>query len=278
MDIYKGKGKFVRYRNLEYVLKEMEQLVARYDARSFYISDEMFTLNKRRAIDFCTEYGKKIKKPFMVQTRADHIDAHLARALSDAGCFMVNMAIESGNEVIRNSILKKGVSSELIYNAYKAVRDHGMMSSSFNMIGVPGETVETIRDTIEMNRNIKPNRVLCSIFMPLPGTELGEYCKENDLIKDTISTSTNYYSHVVVKNPDISARTLIGYQGFFDWYILLPKWLHGFVHLLRIIYQSIIPVEIPANPILRKLREVIVETVYQSKRYLPQKSFHVKTR
>lgn len=278
MENYRGKGKFIRYRSLENVFREMEELIEKYQAPSFYLSDEMFTLNRQRVIEFCQEYKNRIKKPFMVQTRADHMDKELARVLSDAGCFMVNMAIESGNEHIRNVVLKKEVSTEKILEAYKVVRDYGMMAASFNMIGVPGETLDTIWETIEINRQLKPDRIMCSIFMPLPGTELWNYCKNNNLIAYDITETTNYYSQVVVKNPNLSPRTLIGYQGFFDWYVLLPYWLHGLVHILRIIYQSIISPKIPKNLIKRKLRETIIETVYQMKGYLPQKKFHVEVR
>ena len=278
METYKGKGKFVRYRSLENVFMEMEELIEKYDVPSFYLSDEMFTLNKRRVIDFCREYKHRIKRPFMVQTRVDHIDKELAHVLGEAGCFMVNMAIESGNEHIRNIVLKKRVSTEQVLEAYKLVHEHGMMTASFNMIGVPGETLDTIWETIEINRQLKPDRILCSIFMPLPGTELWNYCENNHLITEDVGETTNYYSQVVVNNPNLSSRTLIGYQGFFDWYVLLPYWLHRFVHILRIVYQRLVSPTIPKNPIKRKLREIIVEFVYQLKQYLPQKELRIKVR
>lgn len=278
METYKGKGKFVRYRSLENVFHEMKDLIEKYQVPSFYFSDEMFTLNRARVIEFCQEYKRQIKIPFMVQTRVDYMDKELASTLSDAGCFMVNMAIESGNEYIRNVILKKRVSKKQVLDAYNLVHEYGMMTASFNMIGVPEETLDTIWETIEINRQLKPDRILCSIFMPLPGTELWSYCKRNDLMSDDITETTNYYSQVVVKNPNLSSRTLVGYQGFFDWYVLLPNWLHWFVHILRSIYQNLVSPTIPKNLIKRKLREIIVELVYQSKRYLPQKNLHVKVR
>ncbi|MFH1453965.1 MAG: radical SAM protein [Armatimonadota bacterium] len=278
MEIYKGKGKFVRYRSPENVFKEMEEIIAEYDSPSFYFSDEMFTLDKKRAIEFCREYKKKIARPFMVQTRVDYMDDELAKALKDAGCFMVNMAIENGNEDMRRDILNKTVTDKQIFASYKAVHDAGMMTTSFNMIGVPGETMKTIWETININRKLTPHRILCTIFMPLPGTELYDKCKKENLIDESITDTTNYYSQVVMKNKNISPRTLIGYQGFFDWYVLLPRYLYPFVHLLRIIYQSIVSPKISKNPVKRRIREIIVEFVYQLKRFLPQKKFHVKNR
>lgn len=278
MDIYKNKGKFVRYRSVKNVLAEMKELIEKYNAPSFYFSDEMFTLDKKRAIEFCGEYKKTINKPFMTQTRVDFMDEELAGALADAGCFMINMAIENGNENVRYAILNKKISDDQIYSAYKVAQGAGMMTTSFNMIGVPGETMKTIWETIEVNRKIKPDRILCTIFMPLPGTELYDECKAKNLIDEDITKTSNYYSQVVMKNPKISARTLIGYQGFFDWYVLLPKYLYPFVHLLRIIYQGLVSPKMPNNTVMKKIRETIVETVYQMKKFLPQKKFHVKNR
>ncbi|MFA5068958.1 MAG: radical SAM protein [Candidatus Omnitrophota bacterium] len=278
MEHYKGRGRFVRYRSIENVLSEIEHVIDRYQAPSFYFSDEMFTLNRQRAMDFCKEYKKRIKKPFMIQTRADYMDTQLAKELAGAGCFMVNMAIESGNEYIRNTILKKNISTERIVDAYKIVHKHGMMSASFNMIGVPTETVRNIWETIEINRRLRPDRIMCSIFMPLPGTELGYYCRRQGLVAGDAAGTTNYYSQVIVDNPNISARTLMGYQGFFDWFILLPRWLFWLAHIFRLAYQSGVSPKIPGNLIIKNIREITIEKVYQMKRFLPRRRLHLKTR
>ena len=278
MEHYKGKGRFVRYRSLDNVFKEMEEVIEKYQAPSFYLSDEMFTLDKKRAIDFCQEYKKRINKPFMVQTRADYMDEKMAKELANAGCFMVNMAIESGDEYIRNKVLKKNISTQKIKEAYRVVDENGMMTASFNMIGLPNETHKQVWETIEINRKLRPDRIMCSNFMPLPGTELGEQCAAEGLVAGDAADTTNYYSQVVVDNKNIAARTLVGYQGFFDWFVLLPKWLYWFVHILRIIYQTLVSPTIPDNLIKRNIREIIIEKVYQMKRYLPHKNLHLESR
>ncbi|OGV63251.1 MAG: hypothetical protein A3K19_12975 [Lentisphaerae bacterium RIFOXYB12_FULL_65_16] len=278
MDIFRGHGSFVRYRSLESVLQEMEWLVKTYDSPCFYMSDEIFTLNRARVLEFCRVYPSRIGRPFLVQTRVDRMDEELAEAVSRAGCVLVNLAIESGNDEIRCQVLGKGTSREQIEKAFRVVHEHGMMSSSFNMIGVPGETLASIWDTIEVNRKLKPDRILCSIFMPLPGTELGESCRAKGMTRGNVYETTNYYSQVTVDLPGIRPRTLIGYQGFFDWFVLLPRWLHPAVHALRILYQLAVPPDLPRHTPLRKAREIVVEFVYQSKRFLPGKRLKVKTR
>jgi|TARA_B100000315_G_scaffold56864_1_gene51212 radical SAM superfamily enzyme YgiQ (UPF0313 family) len=278
MRIFKGKGKFVRYRSFDSVFKEMEYLIENFNAPSFYFSDEMFTLSKKRVLEFCKLYKERgINKPFMVQTRLDCMDEELAEALADAGCSLVNMAIESGNEYLRNKILKKKFTEKQIIDAYTICHEKGMMTSSYNMIGIPEETIDNIWETININRKLMPDRIMCTIFMPMPGTDLWEQCKSDEL-EEYMSDATNYYTQVVYNHPNLSARTLIGFQGFFDWYVLLPRWTFPIIHVLRHMYAYSIPPRIPKNPFLKKIRDIIVEFVYQMKNYLPQKTLQVKAR
>lgn len=279
MNIYRGKGNFVRYRSLENIFKEIEFIIEKYNAPSFYISDEMFTLDKKRAGEFCKEYKHRIQKPFMIQTRIDSIDDEdLVRDLKDAGCFMINLAIESGNDHLRNVILRKNTPRDQILRVFKLLEKNGIMTTSFNMIGVPGETKRTIHETIDINKEVGAARILCTIFMPLPGTELGNYCDKNNLLKRRLEDTTNYYSQVTVKNQELSDRTLIGYQGFFDWYVLLSSKWHPFINFFRYVYQICVTPDLPKSQFFFKVRENIVEFVYQLKRFLPHKRIHIKNR
>lgn len=278
MDIFRGKGSFVRYRSFENIFREMEQVILKYGSKSFYMSDEIFTLNRKRVMEFCEEYPSRIGKPFMAQTRADKLDGEMAKALRKAGCFMMNIAIESGNEDIRERVLKKDITKEQIVKAFRAAADNGIMTGSFNMIGIPGETMDEMKETIEINRMLKPDRIMCSIYMPLPGTELGEQCFKEGKVLNDIKKTTNYYSQVTVANENIRPSTLIGYQGFFDWYVHLPKWAWFIIHIFRHIYQFLVPSSLPGNPFVRKFRESVVEQVFKSKRFIPGRKLNLKVR
>jgi radical SAM superfamily enzyme YgiQ (UPF0313 family) len=278
MEIFKGKGSFVRYRSFENIFREMEQVIKKYGTSSFYMSDEIFTLNRKRVLEFCEEYPSRIGRPFMAQTRADKLDNELAKALRKAGCFMLNIAIESGNENIRERVLNKNTTKEQIEKAFNAAKDNGIMTGSFNMIGIPGETMAEVKETIEINRMLKPDRIMCSIYMPLPGTELGEQCFKEGKVLNDIKKTTNYYSQVTVANENIKASTLIGYQGFFDWYVHFPKWAWFMIHVMRHIYQLLVPSSLPANPFVRKFRESVVEYVFRSKRFILGRKLNLKVR
>ena len=166
LEIYKGHGSFIRYRSFENIFQEMEQVIDKYKAERFYFSDETFTMNKERVIGFCGEYKKHFKNPFMCQTRVDCLDEDIVSSLKDAGCDHISLAIEAGNERLRTKVLKKSFKDEQIFKAFELAKKYDMKTQSFNMIGIPEETKETIFETVNLNKSLQPDRILCTIYRP----------------------------------------------------------------------------------------------------------------
>ena len=109
-EIYHNKGKFVRLRSVKNVLTEIEQLVCHYPGIkviNFY--DETFTLNKRWLKKFCEAYRERIGISFMCSTRIDTLDKGIIRLMRHAGCTKIRVGIESGDDYIRQKIVKKRI-------------------------------------------------------------------------------------------------------------------------------------------------------------------------
>ena len=272
MRIYRGKGKFVRYRSLENIFAEIVYLIDRYNIKKLYFSDETFTMNKNRVLKFCDEYKKRFNIPFMCQTRVDTVDEEIISALKEAGCFHLSLAIESGNEAIRTELLKKPYTDKQVINAFKLAKEYNLKTQSFNMLGLPGEDLEHIFGTIELNKKVQPDRILCSIFMPFKGTELGEWCLKRGLVKGNPKKNDNYYNVISIEYDKINPKTILGYQGFFDWYVRLPEKYYKIIDLFRFIYQNLLTTQNPKNRFLMFFRTSLVEFAYQSKRILPVSS------
>ncbi|MBN1274203.1 MAG: B12-binding domain-containing radical SAM protein [Candidatus Aminicenantes bacterium] len=278
MDIYKGKGAFVRYRNLDNIFSELDEIIKTFHPSRFSFSDESFTLNKDHLRAFCKEYPKRYSIPFLCQTRPDLVDEESLRLLRNAGCDFMNMAIEAGNPRIRNQILKRNISTSKIIEAFRLARKFGIRTGSFNMIGLPDEDMDTMWDTINLNRILQPERIMCTIFMPFQGTELGERCLADNWLISPIDDSEVYYSYVSIKHPRFSGKTLFGYQGFFDYYVRLSPTWYPLIHALRYIYE-LLPVSTHhLPPLVRAGREYVIDLVYRAKGYLPGKGFFMKTR
>ncbi|MFC1965897.1 B12-binding domain-containing radical SAM protein [Chloroflexota bacterium] len=275
MNLYKDKGSLIRYRSTENIFSELEVIVSKYGTKQFYFSDEIFTLNKKRVLDFLDNYiSRFVNIPFMCQTRVDCVDDEIMGALKEAGCHQINIAIESGNEYVRNKILNKRISDEQIRSAFSLARKYNIKTQSFNMIGIPGETKDSIFETISINKELRPDRVLCTIFMPFNGTELGDECIEKGVVTADIRDSSIYYSQATIKHENLSSRQLIGYQGFFDWYVALPRRLYFLISFFRMIYQFLVPPMPFKNPLLNYFREATIEFAYQSKRFISARAIN----
>jgi len=176
------EGKYVRFRSVDSCMKEIEEVLHKYTAKAIYVNDDLFTLNKAFVAEFCQEYKKRFDLPFDINTRVGFLTKEICKQLREANCRRVNIGIESGNPRIRQEVLNRKMTNEQIINAFKMIKNAGLKTKSFNMIGFPEETPEDFQDTIDLNKKIQPDSVILNIFDPYPGTPLGERCKKEGLI------------------------------------------------------------------------------------------------
>ncbi len=137
--IYKGKGKYVRFRTINNVVNEIQEIIKLYAfINSIFFADDLIWLNKKWAKALFKEYKQRIGLPFSCNGRADLIDQDMASALKEAGCDEVHIGVESGNDYIRNEILQRNQSQGQIINAFSICRKVGIkILYSFNMVGMP---------------------------------------------------------------------------------------------------------------------------------------------
>ena len=96
--------------------------------------------------------------------------------LKRAGCVHVYSSVESGNDFIRNDVMKRNMSRDQIIKAFSLYREYDMTTGANYIIGVPQENEGTIWDSIRLNRVIKPSNCRANVFYPYKGTVLGDYC------------------------------------------------------------------------------------------------------
>jgi hypothetical protein len=146
------------------------------------------------------------------------------------------------------------------------------------MIGLPEEDLSTVWDTIRLNKQLQPDRIMCTVYMPFLGTKLGEDCLKTGWLEHPIDDAEIYYTNITIKHPTLSGRTLLGYQGFFDYYVRLSTKLFPLIHGLRWLYQLLPRTNYKLPPLIRAVREGIINFVYNMKRFLPSRGFFMKTR
>ena len=181
-ELYVGKGKYLRRRSPDNVIKEIKEVRARYILKNVRFVDDTFTLDKKWLYGFLSRYKKEIGLPFTCLVRANEVDEELVRKLKGAGCCMVTFGIESGNEEIRNKILRKGLTNKQIINAARLFKKYKIKFGTYNMLCLPGETIEDAFETLKLNAKIRTNNPMCAIFQPFPKTELTEYAIKKKLL------------------------------------------------------------------------------------------------
>lgn len=242
-DLYKGKGRYVRIRDIDMVIEEARILRDTTKTKIIYFVDDVFGLNIEWLYEFLPKYKEKVGIPFVCLVTADVICKNelYAQYLADYGCAAVCFGIESGNENIRNNILDKSISNAQIYKAARELHKAGLKFRTFNILGLPGETLEEALCTVKINIDIKTDYPWCSIFMPFPGTRLTEYAKEKGYlpVDYTIANlSKSFYAKSNLSNhPQINQ--LQNLQNFFQTAVLWP-WSLGIIKLLIRLPQNII--------------------------------------
>lgn len=215
---YSGLGAYVRFRSPDDLLGELAEMAARYDIRVVNLQDDTFTLHKSWTIAFCQAYAARFDYPFWINTRVEHLDAEMIQMLAEAGCQRVRIGIESGNEALRRTILKRKMSNDDFRRAFSLLHRYGIETYTCNMIGIPGETPEMIQETIDLNRELSPTKFQFSVFYPYPMTELGDTCLEQGMIEPKTLESTTYYDRAsVLSQPTLSQEALAeGYDRFVE--------------------------------------------------------------
>ncbi len=224
---YHGKGTYCRWRSVGNVIEEIERMRADYHVEKVIFTDDLFTMRRAWILDFCETYARKINLPFYCIIRADHVDEKIVASLSRAGCVFVTLGVETGNDHLRNVILRKRMTTEQIREAAKLVKRHGMWLQTLNILGIPGETVEEALETLRLNIEIGADHAWCSLLQPYPRTAIMTYCLEQGYLDEDYSLENvrkSYFLDSPLKMEQI--RQIENLQKFFQiavrWPWLLP--------------------------------------------------------
>ena len=209
MRMYQGNGRFIRQRSVEHVIDEIVTTCERHPGvRYVTFSDDIITENKKWFFPFLDMYKEKVGLPFNVQVQMQTFDRETARRMADAGCYQAIIAMESGDEYIRREVMNRNLSDEEIISAYKYCDEMGIETCSYNIVGVPGETEQSVRKSIEMLKVCKPDNSLVFKFTPFPGTKLFEVAKERGYLKEGADYDS-YFTHMgFLDLPTISKERL----------------------------------------------------------------------
>lgn len=180
-------GQKVRTHSISRVVDEMEMLISRFNVKKIFFHDDTFNLGIARVKAICNEITERgIKVEWGCSCRVTPVSEDMIASMVEAGCRHICWGIESGSEEMLKKIDKK-ISVSQIRNAYELSKKFSdvMSTGAFTMVGNPGETDNTIRDTISFLNTIPiTDRPSTSKLYILPGTLLYEGLKKEGQIND----------------------------------------------------------------------------------------------
>ena len=183
-EMYKGKGSVIRKHSKEYVITNIKDAIKKYPVKFINFVDDTFNINKKWLMDFLELYKKEVNLPFFAQIRINLLDEEIIRKLKESNCYMAGIGLESGNEEMRNKIIKKALPREKIIEVCSSLKKYGVKFETFNVLGLPNETIEQAFDTINLNIRIKADYTAVYLVQPYPKTELEEYSRNLGLLDD----------------------------------------------------------------------------------------------
>jgi len=221
--LLRGLGRYLRHRSVENVIEELKELKAA-GARTINVSDDTFAVNKKWTLEFLDRYAAEVALPFIVNARAELLDEEVTRQLGVAGCHCVQVGVESGSQEMRDSMLGRPLPDETLIQAAERAHGAGIRLLTYNMVGLPGETLDQAFKTMRINTLMKTEFPRVSIFQPYPGTPLGDQAREMGLVRDGADMgrfSDSYFRSSVLSQPDIEA--MVNLQKFFYPAIRFPR-------------------------------------------------------
>ncbi|MEW5896867.1 MAG: radical SAM protein [Nanoarchaeota archaeon] len=210
------------------VVDEIEHML-KSGFKEIHIWDDMFTTNLERAKLICDEIIKRgLKFPWCLACgiRVDIVDEDFLRKAKEAGCYSVYFGIESGDDQVLKDIDKKITTSQ-VRTAVKIAKKMGLETTGFFMIGLPTDTKETIKKTINFAKSLPLDYAKCTILVPYPETKIYEEWEQKGYIISKEWSKYNFHTASKVYNhPNLSWEELSKYYNqFYREFYFNPRYI-----------------------------------------------------
>ena len=177
-----ARGGQTRYRSAAKVVEEMAEC-ARLGIEEILIQDENFASDRARVLAIADDLASRaLPLVWSFETRVDHIDREIARAVRRAGCYSIHFGVESGSAEILARI-RKGITLDQIRSVFSMLREEKIVTTASFIIGLPGERRSHVRRTVELAKQLRPAYVQFAMAIPLPGTPMYEEALERGLLE-----------------------------------------------------------------------------------------------
>jgi len=225
-------GPRVRYRSPARVVDELEYLTG-LNFHQINIADDLFTANKKRCLAVCDEIiRRRLQTKWTCFGRVDLVSPAILERMKQAGCDAICFGVESANAAILKTI-KKRITTEQVLAAVAMCRDAGIIPHASFILGLPGETPETLKETTEFGKRLKDRGAFCGFHLlaPFPGTEV---CEESERLGIKILTGdwSQYHANRAIVETQTVTREMLD-EIVIEWEDEFKEWLGEIKRLME---------------------------------------------
>ncbi len=201
-----------RFRDPSNIITEIKEIINKLNIKNIVFMTDALTLKRDWTLALLDEMLKEnLGIRWICNSRVDSVDIEMLKLMKKVGCELISYGVESGNQTILDQA-KKNIKIQDSINAIKLTRQAGITSLAYFIIGLPGETEETIKESIEFAKMLNPDYVNFHIATPFPGTEFYEYAKKNKLLISENWDDFEEEGSAVIRTKTLSPEQLIKFQ------------------------------------------------------------------
>lgn len=204
-------GRKYRMRSTENVIEEMRQLKYRYGIEELMFEDDNLTLNIERAekiFDLMIEEKFNFAWDTPNGAAAFALTESTIMKMKNSGCYQMNLAIESGSQYVLDNIIKKPLNLDKTKRLIKYAKEIGLNTSIFLVVGMPGETVEQMKESFRLAEELEMYNPHVSVATPYPGTELYNICLNKGYIDAHFDLDDLYIRSFCIETEDWNVEDL----------------------------------------------------------------------
>ena len=212
---YRIYGRSVRRRSPESIVSEVEELVSRYNIEYTSFPDDLFTSDRNFVMDTCRLISERLPDlRWSCIGRVNTVDREMLKTMNEAGCEWISYGVESGNNRML-SIMKRGVTAQQCLDSIRLTRESGIHPEGSFMIGMFGETEESVRDTVEFCKKADITAPMLYVT-PYPGTEIFNRAINEKLISNVeeFLEKMNAADELLVNLTDLSDEKLASLRNW----------------------------------------------------------------